>query len=72
MHHKKPWSKQHLHRTNHEPNFKWKNPNLSDIADIKTEDNIVCKNVSERDVSSIWILPYTLKTYEDIDRLVRE
>lgn len=72
MHHKKPWSKQLLHRTNHGSNFEWKNPNVPDIADIKTEDNIVCKNISERDVSSKRILPYTLQTHEDIDRLVRE
>ena len=33
---------EHLHRTNCESNFKRKNPNATDIANIKTEDTIVC------------------------------
>ena len=35
-----------------ESNFKWKNPNVADIADIKTEDITVCKTVGEWDVSN--------------------
>ena len=63
---------EHLHRTNHEYNFTWKNPNVPDIADIKTEDIIVCKIVGEWDVSTKRMLTYTLKNHEDIDRLVRD
>ena len=43
---------EHLHHTNCESNFKWKNSNVPDIADIKTEDIIVCKIVGEWDVSN--------------------
>ena len=37
---------------NRESNFKWKNSNIPDIADIQTEDNIVCTIVGEWDVSN--------------------
>ena len=33
---------EHLHCTNCESNFKWKNPSETNIANIKTEDIIVC------------------------------
>ena len=61
-----------LHRTNCESNFKWKNPNVPDIADIKTEDIIVCKIIGEWDVSNKRMLTYTMKNHEGIDRLVKE
>ena len=57
---------------NRESNFKWKNPNIPDIADIQTEDNIVCTIVGEWDVSNKQMLTDTLKNHEDIDRLVKE
>ena len=57
---------------NRESNFKWKNPNVPDIADIKTEDIIVCTIVGEWDVSNKQMLTDTLKNHEDIDRLVKE
>ena len=57
---------------NRESNFKWKNPNIPDIADIQTEDNIVCTIVGEWDVSNKQMLTDTLKNREDIDRLVKE
>ena len=63
---------EHLHCTNCESNFNWKNPNVPDIVDIKTEDIIVCKIVGEWEVSNKWMLTYTLKNHEDIDRLVKE
>ena len=63
---------EHLHRTNCESNFKWKNLNVPDIADIKTEDIIVCKFVGKWDMSNKRMLTYTLKNHEDIDRLVKK
>ena len=57
---------------NRESNFKWKNPNVPDIADIKSEDIIVCRIVGEWDVSNKQMLTDTLKNHEDIDRLVKE
>ena len=63
---------EHLHQTNHESNFKWKNPNVPDIAAIKTEDIIVCKTGGEWGLSNKWMLTYTLKNHEGIDRLVKE
>ena len=57
---------------NRESNFKWKNPNIPDIADIQTEDNIVCTIVGEWDVSNKQMLTDTLKNHEVIDRLVKE
>ena len=61
------------HCTNCESNFfKWKNPNVPDIAEIKTEDIIVCKIVGECFASNQRMPKYTLKNHEDIDRLVKE
>ena len=61
-----------LHRTNLKLNFKWNNPNVPDIADIKTKDINVCKIVGEWDASNKWMLTYTLKNHEGIDILVQE
>ena len=41
------------------PTFKWKNPNVPDIIDIKTEDIIVCKIVGEWGMSNKRMLTYT-------------
>ena len=57
---------------NRESNFKWKNPNVPDIADNKTEDIIVCTIVGEQGVSNKQMLTDTLKNHENIDRLVKE
>ena len=53
-------------------NFQRKNPNVPDVADIKTEDIIVCKIVGEWDVNHKQMLTYTLENHKDIDRLVKE
>ena len=63
---------EHLHCTDCDSNFKWKNPNVPDIADIKTEGITVCKIVGEWDVSNKQMLTYSLKNHKEIERLVKE
>lgn len=61
---------EHFYLASRESNLKWKNQTVPHTADIKTENIIVCKIVSQWHVNNKQMLTYTLNNHEDVDRLV--